>query len=284
MKYFRFHLKANKKLLLYALWFSLCIDLIIIAADLGNIGVEGFMVPIIACLAVTALIMLAILFIIYRGSKKNEPQFDMLEQKGVCDEFIDFYKQRHPKMSPINHVILGTYLSILGRYDEAEYEISIAGNYFMADVMTKAYYCCAFIMLRIRQRRFDEAIIMYNNYDSMMTAYCRSNKNAICVDHYSQGALLYAYSGDFQSAMVCVQSMDKAVRKNRKFAFTRNTALMGVYLLMGDYSNADSVKSMMLRDLPECDAFDFKYEKDLVRNDIDEITQLFDPRVQTQKG
>jgi hypothetical protein len=39
---------------------------------------------------------------------------------------------------------------------------------------------------------------------------------------------------------------------------------------------------MMLRDLPECDAFDFKYEKDLVRNDIDEITQLFDPRVQPQ--
>ena len=27
---------------------------------------------------------------------------------------------------------------------------------------------------------------------------------------------------------------------------------------------------------------DFKYEKDLVRNDIDEITQLFDPRVQPQ--
>ena len=224
--------------------------------------------------------MLVVMFLIYRVSKKNEPMFDVLNEKGVCDELIAVFRQRHPKMTPIHHVLLGIYFKIMQRYDEAEYEISVAGNYFMADITTKAYYCCAFISLRIRQRRFDEAIIMYNNYDSMMTAYCRSHKNALCVDHYSQGALLYAYSGDFQSAMVCIQSMDKAVRKNRMYAFTRNTALMGVYLLMGDYSNADSVKSMMLRDLPECDAFDMKFQRDLALDDIESTSAIFDPREQ----
>lgn len=280
MKYFRYHLKANKTLIGAALWLSVAIDALVMACCVQYIGREGFWVPIIACLVITAIVMLAVMFLIYRISKKNEPMFDVLNEKGVCDELIVVFRQRHPKMTPIHHVLLGIYFKIMQRYDEAEYEISVAGNYFMADITTKAYYCCAFISLRIRQRRFDEAIIMYNNYDSMMTAYCRSHKNALCVDHYSQGALLYAYSGDFQSAMVCIQSMDKAVRKNRMYAFTRNTALMGVYLLMGDYSNADSVKSMMLRDLPECDAFDMKFQRDLALDDIESTSAIFDPREQ----
>lgn len=280
MKYFRYHLKVNKKLLLYALVFSLCIDLIIIGADLKNIGIDGFLVPIIACAVTTAVCLLFVLFFIYRISKKNETMFDILNEKGVCDELIAVYRKSHPKMTPIHHVLLGIYFKIMQRYDEAEREITIAGNYHMADVTSKAYYCCAFISLRIRQRRFDEAIIMYNNYDSMMTAYCRSHKNALCVDHYSQGALLYAYSGDFKSAMICIQSMDKAVRKNRIYAFTRNTALMGVYLIMGDYNSADNVKRMMLRDLSEFDEFDLNYQKDLVLKDIEITSRLFDLREQ----
>ncbi len=281
MKYFRYHLKVNKKLLLYALVFSLCIDLIIIGADLKNVGIEGYWIPIIACLATTVVVMLFVLFLIYRISKKNEPVFDIMNEKGLGDELIAVYRQRNPKMTPMNHIVLASYLKVMDRLEEAEYEIAAAGSYNMVDVYTKAYYSESFIDLRILQRRFDEAIIMYNNYNSLMNAFCRSHKNnPLCVMHYCSGAVLYAYSGDFRSAMICIQSMDKPAGKTRKFAFSRNTALMGVYLIRGDLDNADNVKNMMLRDVEDFDGFDMKYEKQLVLRDIEKISKLFDPREQ----
>lgn len=278
MKYFRLHLRANKQVLKSVIIISVAINIMILVIDMNNFGEDGFIWPIVIGLLIAAVLISLILLLILRESKRNERLYDILNEKGVCDELIEAYKMRHPRMTPMQHVVLSNYLKVLGRYEQAEYELSIAGNYYMADAMTKAWYSEGFIDLRIIQRRFDEAIIMYNNYSSMMNAYCRTHKDAISVEHYAHGALLYAYSGDFNSAMVCIQSMDKPLRKNRKLAFTRNTALMGIYLIKGDLANADKVKSMMLSDAESFDGFDLKYEKALILKDIDNISDLFDVR------
>lgn len=280
MKYFRFHLKTNSKLFIYVIGFSLCMDLIVFAASMSNVVVEGFLRPVIISLCITVLSVLIVFFFIYRLSKKNEPFFDLLNEKGACDELLVMYRQLHPRMNPINHVSLASYLTVMGRYDEAEYELSFAGNSYLADILTKAYYSESLIDLRIRQNRFDEAIMLYSNYSSMMNAFCRSRKNtAICILHYANGALLYAHSGDFNSAMICIKDMERFISKERKFAFTRNTALMGVYLIKGDYRSADEIKSLMLKDLDNCDCFDMKYESEFARQDINDTVNRFDPRV-----
>ena len=278
MKYFRLHLRANKLLLRSVIIISAAINIIILMIDMSNFGEDTFILPIVIGLIIAAVLISLILLLILGHSKRNEPIYDILNEKGVCDELIEEYKKRHPRMTAVQHVVLSNYLKVLGRYEQAEYELSIAGNNYMADATTKAWYSEGFIDLRIIQRRFDEAIIMYNNYSSMMNAYCRSHRDAITIEHYAHGALLYAYSGDFNSAMVCIQSMDKPLRKNRKLAFTRNTALMGVYLIKGDLANADKVKSMMQNDAEVFDGFDLKYEKTLVLKDIDNISELFDVR------
>lgn len=281
MKYFRFHLRSNIKLLLYVIVFSLCMDLIVFASVLPNADVQGYLKPVIISFGITVISVLIWLFLIYCLSKKNEPLFDVLNEKGVCDELITVYRQRHPRMNPINHVVLGMYLKSMGRFEEAEYELSFAGNSYMADVNAKAYYSEALINLRIYQKRFDEAIMLYNNYSSMMNVYCRrSIRNpSVCMMHYANGALLYAYSGDFNSAMICIKDMEKIISKQRKYAFTRNTALMGVYLIKGDYRSADNIKSLMLKDLEGYDGFDMKYEAQAAFKDINDVANLFDPRM-----
>lgn len=282
MKYYRYYLRANRGLILCVLWICLSIDLIIFGADIPNVDVDGYWLPIFICLGVTVFIMAALLLWILLAAKKNRKVLEILDKQGPCEELVQAYKQAHPKLNAAGHVTLASYYLAMDRFQEAEYELSTAGSYVMADVPTKAFYSEVFIEMRLRQRRFDEAIIMYNNYNSVLETYCRSNKNGICVDHYSHGALLYAYSGNPSAAMLCIRKMEKTIRKKRELAFTRNTALMGVYLIMGDFANADNIKNMMLKDLEEFDEFTFDSARELLRKEIGDMTELLDPRVQRQ--
>ena len=282
MKYFKYVCKQNIKFLAICMLFSLCIDLVVIAADLPNIDVKGFWVPIVISLIITVVVMCIAMAFIYRLYKKNLPLLRCIDEKGITNELIDIYRQTFPKMGAMNHIVLASYLKAVDRLDEAQRELDIAGRYVMADVRTKAYYSEILIGLRIRQRRFDEAIMIYNNYNQMMESYCRSNKDSICVQHYANGALLYAYSGNFDAAMVCVRKTEPAVKKKRAFAFTRNTALMAVYLIQGDLRSADNIRNMMFADLQTFDEFDFEAYRKLSYKDIEEITMLFDPRAQAE--
>ena len=282
MKYFKYVCKLNTKFLMTCLLLSLSIDIIVFAIDLPNINVKGFWVPILISLVITVVVMCIALAMVYRVYKKNLPLFKVLDEKGICDELIDTYRSVFPRMNAMNHIVLASYLQALDRLDETQQELDIAERYVMADVRTKAYYSEILIGLRIRQRRFDEAIMLYNNYNQMMEAYCRSNKDAICVQHFANGAVLYAYSGNFNAAMVFIRKTEATVKKKRAFAFTRNTALMAVYLIQGDLRSADNIKNMMLADLQTFDEFDFEAYKKLAYKDIEETEKLFDPRAQAE--
>ena len=282
MKYFKYCLKVNRKFILSCLILSLSLDIVVFCIDLENVGVNGFWRPVIISLIITVVVMCVVMAFIYRLYKKNLPVFKVLDEKDFTDKLIDTYRMAFPRSTAMNHIVLASYLKALDRLDEAQQELEIAGRLQMLDIRTKAYYSEVLISLRMRQRRFDEAIMIYNNYNQMMEAYCRSNKDAVCIQHYANGALLYAYSGDFNSAMVCIRKTEPAVKKQRKFAFTRNTALMGVYLLRGDMRSADDIKNMMLTDMQTFDEFDFEAYRQLTYKDIEEITMLFDPRAQAE--
>lgn len=283
MKYFRYVCGINKKFIALILLFSLCIDLLVFTADLQYVGTKGFWVPIVICLAITlvaALICFSLMWMIY---KRNKPVFEVMDKPVLTDELIDVYKRCYPNMTVKHHITLSSYLRALGHIDEAETEIMTAGQCVMADVTTRAFYSEGLISQRILQGRFNDAILLYNNYNPMMEAYCRSNKNSLAVSHYAHGALLYAYSGNYDSAMICIRNTEPAVKKDRALAFTRNTALMCVYLMMGDYRNADSIKNMMLRDLETFKDFTFESHRSLAYRDIDIFTAMFDPRAQAEK-
>ncbi len=282
MKNFKYVCKINKKFFALCLLMSLSFDLIVIGADLPNINTDGFWRPIIICLCITVIVAFIALLFVYRVYRKNRDFLRLLDQKGVCDELIDAYRRTYPNMSAMNHVVLASYLSALDRMEEAQQEMYAAGTMAMVDVRTKAYYSEIMISLHIKNRRFNDAITIYNNYNQMMEAYCRSNKNAVAAEHFAHGAVLYAYSGNFDAAMICIRKTEPSVKKDRSLAFTRNTALMGVYLIMGDYRSADNIKSLMLKDLETFSEFDFETFRALSYKDIEETQMLFDPRMQRQ--
>ena len=72
--------------------------------------------------------------------------------------------------------------------------------------------------------------------------------------------------------------MEKSIKKIRKLAFSRNTVLMGVYLIMMDYVNADSIKDRMLKDIETFERFDLKSDKQLIMQDIRSMQMMFDER------
>ena len=53
---------------------------------------------------------------------------------------------------------------------------------------------------------------------------------------------------------------------------------MGVYLIMRDYVNADSIKDRMLKDIETFDRFDLKSDKQLIMQDIRSMQMMFDER------
>ena len=278
MKYYRFYLKANRKLLLCMLGIILSIDLLIFAADLENMGVDGYWKPLLISLGFTVLTMLILIGLIVFKVRKDMDFLKLYDRLGPCQETIELYRRKHPKMRVIDHLVICTYYKAMGDLDEAERIISFVSSCVMPDIRTRAYYSEILLGLRIHQRRFQEAAVIFNNYNSMMSVYCRSNPGAIAVEHYSHAALMYAMSGNINAALDAISLMDKSIRRERQLAFSRNTALMGVYLIGGDYRKADELKTLMLRDVKDFDGFLFESNRGIVLKDIESIETLFDPR------
>ena len=282
MKYYLYYIRANRHILILTLLICVFIDLCIVVADLPNAGVKGFWIPVLIALGLTVLVMGFLLIVIFCFYIKSRSELEIMDKSGVCEELIQAYKHNHPRPNSVNRLVLASYYMALERLEEAERELTIVGASIMTDMSVKGLYSELFVSMRIHQHRFDEAILMYKNYENVMEVYCRSHKNALNIEHYANGAVLYACSGNFEAAMECIRRSEKAVKKERYLAFTRNTALMSVYLLAGDYAKADEIKNMMFRDLETFDGFPLGGHKKLAYKDIADAQKLYDPRVQTQ--
>ena len=279
MKYYLKSIKANGRLLLMIMAINLCIDLLVFASSLPNAEMKGYWVPTAICLVITVGVMLLFIALICVITKKNIECYRLLDEKGPCPELIEAYaRARKYKLSARDHCVLASYYLAMDDPDGADSELAVAGQLQMYDVVTKVYYSELFTETRIEQRRFPEAAVMYNNYLSINGEYCRSHPGALAVEHYSNGALFQAMNGNMQGAMENLNAMEKSIKRTRKFAFTRNTALMGVYLIMRDYANADSIKDMMLKDIDTFDGFDLICDKQLVMHDIVSMQKTFDER------
>lgn len=279
MKTYRSYFKANRMLLLSVLIIMLAFDGIIIMSGLENGFNSDFMISMIVFLVITVAVMAFVCILIIRGANKMIPVAELMDEKGMCPEVIDKYRQLNPKMTARNHCVLASYYLSMDELEAAENELVKANGLTLYDVMSKVYYSDLYVSLRMRQRRFADAAVMYNNYDAIAQPFCRSHAGPIAVNHYSHGAVLYALNGNFTAAMDLINLMDKSVKKQRYLAFTRNTSLMAVYLIMGDFANADQIRQRMLTDLETFDEFDMKVYKSLTYKDIETTSQLFDRRL-----
>lgn len=282
MKFYRYYLKANRRLLLYCLGIMLSIDLLIFAADMSNAGIDGYLTPILISLGLTIITMLLLIAVILRKAKKFKPFLELYDKKGPCPETIQMYISMHPKPRVIDYVSIAAYYNAAGDVDNADRFIATAGTCVMVDIRTRAYYVQVLLSIRIRQRRFQEAAVIFNNYNSMMTTFCKSNPGPVALDHYGHAALMYAMSGNINAALEAIGLMERSIRRDRQLAFTRNTALMAVYLIGGDLRRADDLKEMMIKDVREFDGFLFESNRDVVLRDIQVMQELFDPRMKQQ--
>lgn len=282
MKKYLYCFRENKRLLVGTLIVCLSIDLCLLLASLPNSNVQGYLIPVFLCLGFTAFIMVSLMLFTFIEARRNRRIIEIMDTQGPCEELVEAYKRRYRRLSSLNHSVLAMWYITMGNMQQAQYELTLSGNFNIIDEATRAYYSEAFVEMKIRQKRFNEAIIMYNNYNVFMESYCRRNKNEISIIHYAHGALLYACTGVFDSAMMCIRKMTKIIKRNRELAFARNTALMGVYLIMGDFSSADEIQRLMLKDIDEFNEFTFESYRALARKNIKEIQDLFDPRTQIQ--
>ena len=278
MKNYRSYFKANLKLLLSVLGIMLLFDAAIIMSGIENRFNGEFLISMIIFLGVTAAVMALLCMLIVRTANKMIPVAKIIDEKGMCPEAIEKYRQLHPKMGAKEHCVLASYYLAMEDTDSAENELTAAGQLQMYDTVTEVYYSELFTQMRLKQRRLYEAALMHNNHLSVNRAYCKAHPGAIAVEHYSNGALLEALNGNMGGSMDNINAMEKSIKKIRKLAFSRNTVLMGVYLIMRDYVNADSIKDRMLKDIETFDRFDLKSDKQLIMQDIRSMQTMFDER------
>ena len=128
MKNYRSYFKANLKLLLSVLGIMLLFDAAIIMSGIENRFNGEFLISMLVFLGVTVAVMALLCMLIVRTANKMIPVAKIIDEKGMCPEAIEKYRQLNPKMGAKEHCVLASYYLAMEDTDSAENELTAAGQ------------------------------------------------------------------------------------------------------------------------------------------------------------
>ena len=257
--------------------------MLIIALVLTSSGYITFLPNVAMALIFSVLVLPALLmgfFLLPYHAYKFEK---ILDEYGCCDELIRAFNLVYKKKGAREHLILASYYRPMGRLGEMQQELDLAQSCGIPNLNDKAVYFNLLMALRLMQRRFGDAQVIYYENKQLLEVYCDSYKDSICCGLYSKLALFCAFDGNFDDAMTAIGKMDVCIEKQKSLVFAKYIAEYRVYLVKGDLQSADEVRQRMLGELETFSGFDYRSERKMFSDDLSLFTVLFDPRAQTQQ-
>ncbi len=109
--------------------------------------------------------------ILYKLMGTNEEIETIYKQKGHCDEWVEAYKNGHPKMKVMDKLTLADALVSLEKFDEAEALLESVNVGITADDITKGTYFLVLINLYIGQNRAADALAILEKHGKFLNIF-----------------------------------------------------------------------------------------------------------------